>query len=65
MDTLVSLFEQVPVWVGILLGIVVALIPVAALTKTEKDDEALGKAKTFLEKVLAFLKPKAPDDKQG
>lgn len=52
-----SFLDAAPGWLVAILGVLVALQGVAALTETKKDDEILAKIITFV-RALTGLRPK-------
>jgi hypothetical protein len=55
LETLLLIFQWVLTAVGAASAIVAALIPIAKLTPSSKDDEFLGKAQKFLAWLIAIL----------
>ena len=59
MEDLMVIFDVLPSWVLALDGLLIALLGIAALTPTEKDDAVLARVKNLLDKAKSLLvKPK-------
>ena len=52
-----AFLENAPGWLVAILGVVVALQGIAALTETKKDDEILAKIATFLKAIIGLRRP--------
>lgn len=55
MENLFAIFEVLPAWFVALDGLLIALLAVAALTPTDKDDAVLARAKNLFDKLRALL----------
>lgn len=55
MENLFAIFEVLPTWFVALDGLLIALLAVAALTPTDKDDAVLARAKNLFDKLRALL----------
>lgn len=59
MEDLLAIFDVVPAWFVALDALLIALLGIAALTPTEKDDAALARAKNLFDKAKSLIvKPK-------
>ena len=56
---IMAIFDVVPAWFVALDALLIALLGIAALTPTEKDDAVLARAKNLFDKAKALIvKPK-------
>lgn len=56
---IMEIFDVVPAWFVALDALLIALLGIAALTPTEKDDAALARAKNLFDKAMSLVvKPK-------
>ena len=55
MENLFAILEVLPAWFVAIDGLLIALLAVAALTPTEKDDAVLARAKNLLDKLRSLL----------
>lgn len=55
MENLFAIFDVLPAWFVALDGLLIALLAVAALTPTDKDDAVLARAKNLFDKLRALL----------
>lgn len=55
MENLFAIFEVLPAWFVALDGLLIALLAVAALTPTDKDDAVLARAKNLFNKLRSLL----------
>lgn len=56
---IMAIFDVVPAWFVALDALLIALLGIAALTPTEKDDAALARAKNLFDKAKSLIvKPK-------
>lgn len=55
MEDLMAIFDVVPAWFVALDALLIALLGIAALTPTEKDDAALARAKNLFDKAKALI----------
>jgi len=55
MENLFAIFEVLPTWFVAIDGLLIALLAVAALTPTDKDDAVLSRAKNLFDKLRALL----------
>jgi len=59
MEDLMAIFDVLPSWVLALDGRLIALLGIAALTPTEKDDAVLARVKNLFDKAMSLVvKPK-------
>lgn len=59
MEDILALLDVIPTWFLALDGLLIALLGIAALTPTEKDDAVLARAKNLFDKARSLLvKPK-------
>ena len=52
---IMAIFDVVPAWFVALDALLIALLGIAALTPTEKDDAALARAKNLFDKAKALI----------
>lgn len=57
-NSAVNLMSSADVYLLAVSGVLVSLAAVAKLTKTKKDDEYVAKAKSIIDKLLAFFPKK-------
>lgn len=56
---IMAIFDVVPAWFVALDALLIALLGIAALTPTEKDDAVLARAKNLFDKAKSLIvKPK-------
>ena len=55
MENLFAIFDVLPAWFVALDGLLIALLAVAALTPTDKDDAVLARAKNLFNKLRSLL----------
>jgi hypothetical protein len=55
MDNFFGILEALPAWFVAIDGLLIALLAVAALTPTEKDDAVLARAKNLFDKLRGLL----------
>lgn len=55
MEDLLAIFDVVPAWFVALDALLIALLGIAALTPTEKDDAVLARAKNLFDKAKALI----------
>jgi len=59
MEDLLALLDVIPTWFLALDGLLIALLGIAALTPTDKDDAVLARAKNLFDKAMSLIvKPK-------
>lgn len=59
MEDILALLDVIPTWFLALDGLLIALLGIAALTPTDKDDAVLARAKNLFDKARSLLvKPK-------
>ena len=59
MEDILALLDVIPAWFLALDGLLIAVLGIAALTPTEKDDAVLARAKNLFDKARSLLvKPK-------
>ena len=52
---IMAIFDVVPAWFVALDALLIALLGIAALTPTEKDDAGLARAKNLFDKAKALI----------
>lgn len=52
---IMAIFDVVPAWFVALDALLIALLGIAALTPTEKDDAVLARAKNLFDKAKALI----------
>lgn len=52
---IMAIFDVVPAWFVALDALLIALLGIAALTPTEKDDAALSRAKNLFDKAKSLI----------
>lgn len=57
-NSAVELISSADIYLIAISGVLVALAAVAKLTKTKKDDEAIAKANSFINKLISFYPAK-------
>ena len=55
MENLFAIFEVLPAWFVAIDGLLIALLAVAALTPTDKDDAVVSRVKNLLDKLRSLL----------
>jgi len=55
MENLFAIFEVLPAWFVAVDGLLIALLAVAALTPTDKDDAVVARAKNLFDKLRSLL----------
>ena len=55
MENLFAIFEVLPAWFVAIDGLLIALLAVAALTPTDKDDAVVARAKNLFDKLRSLL----------
>jgi len=55
METLFNILEVLPTWFVVIDGLLIALLAVAALTPTKKDDAILDRLKNIFDKLRSLL----------
>jgi len=59
MEDILGLLDVIPTWFLALDGLLIALLGIAALTPTDKDDAVLARAKNLFDKAMSLIvKPK-------
>ena len=60
METLFNILEVLPTWFVVIDGLLIALLAVAALTPTKKDDAILDRVKNIFDKLRSLLVNRDP-----
>jgi hypothetical protein len=55
MENLFAILEVLPTWFVAIDGLLIALLAVAALTPTDKDDAVVARAKNLFDKLRSLL----------
>jgi len=55
MENFFGILEALPAWFVAVDGLLIALLAVAALTPTDKDDKVLARAKNLFDKLRSLL----------
>lgn len=55
MENLFAVIDVLPTWFVALDGLIIALLGIAALTPTEKDDAVISRVKNLFDKLRSLL----------